>query len=300
MTEPSKTAAADGRADATERLSLLPWALGQAGAGRQVWAVLDASAELTKREVAAIDRAQPAFNLLAHRTSDPAALAIAPRLIGMPDGQIPLVFKRLWLQQPADEPAIFFVSTPCGEQDFAEAMRRRVRARLPDGEVMLLRWWDARVWWALHQLPLAEHPEVAAFWGVIAESAWLSRDGALQTSSFFAEGGDTMAEQTHVSLGQLTFDRLMDLGAADAVLGICRAQYPGVLDMVMPEQRHDLACQQMGWAEREGFKSPEDQALAVRIAAEVGWDWHEQAEWRELIVAARTHDITLVAAAGAM
>lgn len=267
----------------------------QVEAGQHVWAVVDASADLPRQVRNALDQSGQVINLLAHRTSDGAALALAPRLISMNFKRVPSVLKQLWLEQAADEPLVFFVSTSMSEQAFEEAMRKRVRAELPDGDVMLFRWWDARIWWALHQLPQAEHPEVTEFFGVFSASHWLSRDGVALATTYAQSSDDPMAVVDQAKLSPTTFSRLLDLGEADAVLGICREQYPGALDSVVPERRHGLAYSQIEWAGTEGFSDSRDHALAVRIAAELGPDWHQQAEWADLVAGAKAKGSTLLA-----
>jgi hypothetical protein len=277
------------------RLAWASWAQDQTVAGQHVWAVVDASADLPRQVRKALDQTRQVINLFAHRTSDESALALAPRLISVDPQRASSVLKQLWLEQADDEPVVFFVSTAMGEQAFEQAMRKRVRAELPDGDVMLFRWWDARIWWALHQLPQAEHPEVAEFFSAFAASHSLSRDGATLVSTYALAGDDAMAGRDQIKLSSTTFNRLLDLGEADAVLGICREQYPGALDAVLPEQRHALASGQIDWAMAEGFSAPRDHALAVRIAAELGPDWHQQAEWLDLIVGAKAQGRTLLA-----
>lgn len=271
------------------------WLQDQVEAGKHVWAVVDASADLPRQVRNALDQSWQVINLLAHRTSDGAALALAPRLISMNFKRVPSVLKQLWLEQAADEPLVFFVSTSMSEQAFEEAMRKRVRAELPDGDVMLFRWWDARIWWALHQLPQAEHPEVTEFFGVFSASHWLSRDGVTRATTYAPSSDDPMAVVDQAKLSPTTFSRLLDLGEADAVLGICREQYPGALDSVVPERRHGLARGQIEWAAAEGFSDPRDHALAVRIATELGPDWHQQGEWGDLVAGAKTKRRTLLA-----
>lgn len=271
------------------------WVQDQVEAGQHVWAVVDASADLPRQVRNALDQSGQVINLLAHRTSDGAALALAPRLISMNFKRVPSVLKQLWLEQAADEPLVFFVSTSMSEQAFEEAMRKRVRAELPDGDVMLFRWWDARIWWALHQLPQAEHPEVTEFFGVFSASHWLSRDGVALATTYAQSSDDPMAVVDQAKLSPTTFSRLLDLGEADAVLGICREQYPGALDSVVPERRHGLAYSQIEWAGTEGFSDSRDHALAVRIAAELGPDWHQQAEWADLVAGAKAKGSTLLA-----
>ncbi len=285
------------QAEQMRRSEWTKWAQDRVEAGEHVWAVVDASADLPNQARKTLGQSGQVINLFAHRTSDEVALTLAPRLIRIDPRRVPSVLIQLWLEQAADEPVVFFVSTALGEQVFERATRQRVRAELPDGDVMLFRWWDARIWWALHQLPQpqTEHPDVVEFLRVFATSLLLSRDGAVLASTYAQAKDDAMNEQYRVKLGVNTFNRLLDLGAADAVLGICREQYPGALDAVLPELRHALACGQIDWAVAEGFSAPNDHALAVRIAAELGADWHQQAEWLELLAGAKAQGHTLLA-----
>jgi hypothetical protein len=288
------------QAESVKRLSWTTWVQTQLEAGLQVWAVVDASAELPPQLRKALDHCGQVINLLAHRTSDESALALAPRLIGFDLKLSSSVLQQLWLEQAADEPVVLFVSTALGAQAFERAMRKRVRAELSDGDVMLFRWWDARVWWALQQLPQPAHPELAEFFSAFGASYSMSRDGTAMANTFAQADDDAMAALDRVILGAATFNALLELGEADAVLGICREQYPEALDAVAPEWRHALVCRQIDWAVGEGFAAPNDHALAVRIAAELGTDWHQQAAWQVLIAGAKAQGLALLAAMEAL
>lgn len=276
------------------------WLENQWGTGHHAWAVVDAAAVLASTTRQLLDRCSPCVNLLTHRTTDEDALAVAPRLIQLGPSHCPVVIERLWLNQPADEPAMFFVSTSLDAQALEASLRRCVRAALPDGDVMLFRWWDARIWWALQQLTEHQHPDVKPLLGHFTSSLFLARDGEACVVAHTPLCFNPEAESIDLKLNQPTCDRLLDLGEADAVLGICRGEYPGALEAVLPERRHALACGQIDWAMDAGFSAPHDHALALRIAAELGHDWHQQPEWLGVVDRARSQGQTLLAAIGAM
>lgn len=287
-------------AELASRSVLHTWLHAQSTGARQVWAVVDGSAELSQATRRALDRCGPSINLLSHRTRDEAALAVAPRLIGVSATHLPTVVERLWLEQPADEPAVFFVAAGQDDSDLEAALRPCVSAELPDGEVMLFRWWDARIWWAIQQLRPDAHPDVVRLTSLFAASLALARDGVPHQGNHPSQEQSNPFDSDLLQLTQPTYNRLLELGEADAVLGLCRAEYPDALHMVTPEQRHALACQQIDWAVDVGFSAPHDHALAVRIAAELGTDWPQQPEWLEVITKARTEGRTLLAAIEAM
>ena len=115
-------------AELASRSVLHTWLHAQSTGARQVWAVVDGSAELSQATRRALDRCGPSINLLSHRTRDEAALAVSPRLIGVSTNHLPTVVERLWLEQPADEPAVFFVAAGQDDSDLEAALRPCVSA----------------------------------------------------------------------------------------------------------------------------------------------------------------------------
>lgn len=269
------------------------WLEQQAQAGRHVWAIVDASADDAASHVRKLDASPTCTHLLDHITTDPSALAVGPRVVPVKqEGRSPALHA-IWRSQVCDEPWLFFVASPWSLEAWVQAMRRRMRARFSDGERMLFRWWDARIWWALHERELQPQPDVQAFLATEAASAWPGRDGLLQTSEKPVPDHDPLANEPEWSLADPTFAGLLKLGHADAVLGLCRDDYPAALSLVPAGHRHALATAQASWAQAQGFGSPQDHALAVRIAAEVGPDWAAQPEWAELVARAASARQTL-------
>lgn len=267
------------------------WCHQQLDQGRTPWAVVDASGAVNIRALEARAQAQGCVNLLAHRTSAPDALAIAPRMLALQTPGLIRAVSRLWAEQTVDEPVLFFVSSAMGAGDFTAAMQRRVSARLTGGDTMLLRWWDARIWWALNLALPSDEPLAMAFFGALAQSVYPDRDGQLKVVDHPAARQDTLA--TDWELDDAALGTLLALGEPDAVLGICREDYPDALQAVAPHQRYALAHEQLQWARQQGLTSPQDHALATRIAATEGPDWGEQAEWQTLISKAKASGQTL-------
>lgn len=259
------------------------WLSQQALSGRHVWAIVDASASEAIAHVRKLEAGHDCTNLLDHITSDPSALVVAPRVVPVsPEGRSSAL-RAIWQSQETDEPMLFLIASAWSPQMWVPAMRRRMRARFTDGEHMLFRWWDARIWWALHEPELHQHADVQALLAAEAASAWPGRDGQLQTAENPAADSDPTAHETAWALSDPTFAGLLKLGHADAVLGLCRSDYPSALNLVPPAHRHALACVQVRWAQGQGFESPDDHALAVRIAAEVGPGWAGEPEWAEVV-----------------
>jgi len=269
------------------------WLGQQALSGRHVWAIVDASANEAAANVRKLETSPHCTNLLDHITSDSSALAVAPRVVpASPEGRSSAL-RAIWQSQATDEPMLFFIASPWQPQMWIQAMRRRMRACFTDGEHMLFRWWDARIWWALHEPELHQNADVQTFLAAEAASAWPGRDGLLRTCENRAADSDPTERETAWALSDSTFSELLKLGHADAVLGLCRSDYPSALSLVPPTHRHALACDQVSWAQGLGFESADDHAIAVRIAAEVGPDWAGQPEWVEIVSQALASGQTL-------
>jgi len=269
------------------------WLGQQARSGRHVWAIVDASATEATANVRKLETSPHCTNLLDHITSDPPALAVAPRVILVGPDDRSSALRAIWQSQATDEPMLFFIASTWPLQMWIQAMRRRMRARFTDGEHMLFRWWDARIWWALHEPEVHQHADVQAFLAAETASAWPGRDGLLRTFENPAANSAPTEQETAWALSDPTFAGLLQLGHADAVLGLCRSDYPSALRLVPPAHRHAMACDQVSWARGLGFESADDHALAVRIAAEVGPNWAVQPEWAEVVSQALATDQTL-------
>lgn len=269
------------------------WLSHQSQTGRQVWAVVDASADAAQPHVRRLDASSTCTNLMSHITSDPAALALAPRVTPIESDGHQLALRTMWQTQTADEPMLFLIASDWPQAMWTQSMRRRMRARFTDGERMLMRWWDARIWWALHDPTISAHGDVQAFLAIEAASIWPGRDGRLHTSENRPCDEDPLRDETAWPVSDPTFSGLLQLGHADAVLGICRSDHAAALALVPPAERHALACAQIAWAQAQGWHSAGDHAIAFCIAAEVGADWAEQAEWAELVAKATASGQTL-------
>jgi hypothetical protein len=281
-----------------QHFELSDWCQQQSDHGLTPWAIVDASGAVNIKALTSRFHTSDCVNLLAHRTSAPDVLALAPRMLAMrtPASVRPLA--QWFAEQAIDEPVVFFVATPLTTDAFTLAMQHRSRVKLADGESMLLRWWDARIWWALNQALAQETPLNAAFFGALAESVYLSRDGGLLVAPHQPTQGDVLPSDW--SLSDTSLGKLLELGTPDAILGICREDYGDALREVPPAQRYALAREQWTWAEKRGFSSPQDHALATRIAATEGANWTEVEPWTELIERALNTEQTLRATLAAL
>lgn len=275
------------------------WLAEQSNQGCQIWAIVDASAPESAAAVQWLDKQADCVNVLAHVARELAALAIAPRMVPVKPEAIHKAIRDLWQTQQADEPVLFFIATHQTPDHWIAGMRRRVRVKMPDNEFMIFRWWDARIWWALHEPSLQTQPDVVDFLSACQASAWVGRDGTLQTANQPARPTDALEGQASWVVSHDTLGELLTLGEPDAVLGLCRNDYPDALSAVPPGQRHALAQSQIEWAKKCGFTSPEDHALAVRIAADGGPDWANDPQWATLISQALRDGQTLRAAVAA-
>lgn len=275
------------------------WLAKQAAVGRHVWAVVDASADQARTRMLPLDALPGCVNLLDHIGLDAAAWAVAPRVVPLELQRSVVPLRALWAEQPTDDPMLFLIATHWPSDVLLQAMRRRVRVRLDDGQQMLFRWWDPRVWWALHQPGLIENADVQVFMSFVTASAWPGRDGSLQTALSAPLHQDALSGESAWPAGAEAFSGLLTLGHADAVLSICRTEYAAALQLVHPAERHAIACAQIAWAECVGLTSASDHALAVRIAAEVGPDWASRPEWAAVVKQAVSSGQTLVAALAA-
>lgn len=272
-------------------LDVAEWCRQQTSKGHTPWAIVDASGNVDIRSLEARAQAHGIVNLLAHRTSAPDALAIAPRMLALQTPGLIRQIARLMAEQSADEPVLFLMSTAMDAGTFTAAMQGRTSVKLDGVDTMLLRWWDARIWWALNQALVSDEPLANAFFGATAQSVYPDREGQLTIADHPAGKHDTLAIDWMLDDAKLS--TLLELGEPDAILGICRESYPDALQTMAPHRRYTLAREQLQWARQQGLTSPQDHALATRIAATEGPQWGTQPEWQALIDKVKSSGQTL-------
>lgn len=224
------------------------------------------------------------INLFAARTGQARALAIAPRLCELADDAPATMHLLQAVQtQSAEQPRCILIASPLSLEPLAVRLTRRIDVNA-DGDDMMLRFWDSRIFLSLHRhINPATRDRMMAF-GMQALASD-RRGGFISLALTCPEIDPLQADQ-----GRLEKDDLTALGLAarpDAVLGMLRQQAPEALAAMADGDRHALAAQQIDQCLQHGFKSPRDHALALSLAIEHGPDWWQHEEWTVCVQQAR-------------
>jgi hypothetical protein len=223
-------------------------------------------------------------NLFAARTSNADALAVAPRLLALgDDGESERLLQGAD-SQSAELPRCLLIATSLQLSELAARLQRRIDV-IADGDDMMLRFWDSRIFLSLHQaLPVDVCERLMAF-GV--EALVSNRQGGMTPLRLCCPSRDPL--QTGPC--RLSRDDITALGMAarpDAMLGLLRQQSPDALTAVPDGDRHRLAVQQLSECLQRRLHSPRDQALALSLAIEHGEDWWIRDEWVECVQQAQS------------
>lgn len=225
------------------------------------------------------------ISLFASRTANTQALAIAPRLLELVDDQ-PTTERLLQAvqRQSAELPRCLLIASPLSLSALAARLQRRIDVDA-DGDDMMLRFWDSRIFLSLHRH--LQRPTRDAFLAFGVQALVADRRGGLLPVALACPDGDPLQDQPC----RLTGDDIKALGTAarpDAMLGMLRQQNPEALVEVPDADRHGLAVRQLEQCRQRKLQSPRDQTLALSLAIEHGADWWDQEQWAACLQEATT------------
>ncbi|KGM56567.1 hypothetical protein N799_03165 [Lysobacter arseniciresistens ZS79] len=226
-------------------------------------------------------------NLFAARTTNADALAVAPRLFALADDSENERLLQVVDGQSAELPRCLLIATLLSLSELVARLQRRIDV-IADGDDMMLRFWDSRIFLSLHQsLPVEVRDRLMAFGD---EALVSNRRGGWAWLQLKCPAHDPLQDGPC----RLSREDMKVLGAsarADAMLGMLRQQTPEVLAAVADEERHPLAVAQLAECLQRGLQSPRDQALALSLAIEHGPDWWAREEWVECVEHARSSSL---------
>ena len=247
-----------------------------------VYALLDGFTETNPRSRCEwrSPNGHPEINLFASRTTDARALAIAPRLLSVAGDSVQTSrLLNAFHHQSAEMPRCLLIVSSLPLPCLATRLERRIDVDA-DGDDMMLRFWDSRIFAALHRH--LEPPTREALMGFGVEALVSDRCGGYQVLSLSCPTADPLA--THAC--RLNGRELMALATAarpDIMLGMLRQQDTDALTAVADAERHALARQQLDECVQRQLHSPRDQALALSLAIEHGQDWWYQEAWASCV-----------------
>lgn len=168
-------------------------------------------------------------------------------------------------------------------------------ARLHDGEEVVLRYFDARVFEALLQ---ALSPTQRTAWLSPAHRWWyVDRAGLLQTrdGSPSVPEADLLTEMLQLDAAQ--FAALLDATEPDQVANLLRQRMPEHFLHVEPPERHAFVLRHMLQARREWrLESTNDLAIYCGLALLYGEDFATRPAWQQALPRVAAGDLKLAQA----
>jgi len=223
---------------------------------------------------------QPQLNLFSERTSDPQALQIGPRLIEVPnDEAIAKRVARAFASQSAEQPEMLLISSPLKFDSLAKRLSTRFDVNAA-GEEMLLRLWDARIFYALASA--LEPPNRELVFALGTQALVPDRQGGQVVIALNFTSDDPL-QGRQLSLSQSELDALIERSNPDAILAMVREISPELIQQIADAERYGLAQRQLVECEQRQLNSPRDQALALTLAIEHGPEWWHSPEWANCV-----------------
>lgn len=204
-------------------------------------------------------------------------------------GENEVLEKTVWLAHRHS--AVTWISSPLAAPELALQLRRRTEARLPDGDLVLLRFFDPRVLEALSQV--LQDDEHRTFFDVGAAWCARSRLGSLLTIRAERASSRPREFRTPLQLSQEQFSRLLKAAEIDTVMPELVQRISERFLAMSPTERVTFTQHWLARADELGIEQyPERVALCVLAGClEPGFD--ARAPWRALLDEVREKVITL-------
>jgi hypothetical protein len=223
---------------------------------------------------------QRQLNLFAERTGDPQALQIGPRLIEVPnDDAVTMRVARMFVSQSAEQPEMLLISSPLKLDSLAKRLSTRFDVSAA-GEEMLLRLWDARIFYAL--VSALEPPNRELVFALGSQALVPDRQGGHAIVALTLPSHDPL-QGMQLSFSQSELDALLERSNPDAILAMVREISPELIQQIADAERYGLTQCQLAECEQRQLNSPRDQALALTLAIEHGPEWWHSPEWANCV-----------------
>lgn len=228
---------------------------------------------------------------------DAAARQVAPLLFSLGDLDAPRLQHLLtWLAESgAYTGSLLFLWSELPAPALRAQLAHRVDAQLHDGEEVVLRYFDARVFEALLQ---ALSPTQRIAWLSPAHRWWyVDRAGLLQT----CDGSPSMPEADPLTgmlqLDATQFAALLDATEPDQVANLLRQRVPEPFLRIEPPERHAFVSRHMQQARREWhLESTNDLAIYCGLALLHGEDFAAQPAWQQALRYVKAGELKLAQA----
>lgn len=209
---------------------------------------------------------------------DAESRAVLPMLLAWPEDDL----TRNWLlprsvQWAKDLFAVTWLRSRLGLEELAQALGRRMDARLEDGTELLLRFADARILKSL-QLHI-ESAQRATLFAPVEQWWYLDREEMLQALPLDGQSG-AAAGSPPLCLTQVQLGALMDAAEPDTVLMLMDKVFPDLLTALPSPERYRFVTQHIARAKDLGMDASMDFATYCAISRKHGEAFYERPWWQ--------------------
>lgn len=172
--------------------------------------------------------------------------------------------------------AVTWLVSPLDMSALTEALSHRMDARLPDGDDVLLRFFDPRVLPVLHRV--LDPQQRAAFFSIASEWSFVGRDRQVQRLDSVIPG-PTHTFGPPLSLTMQQFTELLDAAEVDAVMPEVVRQAPEEFLAIPAPKRAAFTQTWLDRATSLGLSAHSDRVGLVLLALRLGPGFDQRAPW---------------------
>jgi hypothetical protein len=227
------------------------------------WYLLVDGAQLQAPDLLAL-RSEGAREILADLEEFEHLEGASPWLIALSgSARVSKVIDAWWTKNPE---ACSWLYCAAGTTVLTNHLRRQVKARVEDGRILTLRFWDARVFLAL------QHPELASInLRLVSEVAyWFAAPQSVLVAAKRTNPATDEAELHNITKPQQ--DRLAQLLLPYAVLGELKETMPEMLSLFARREKYSTSTNLIAAAQGYGLEALSD----IVSFASLGFDFHPE------------------------
>jgi hypothetical protein len=199
-----------------------------------------------------------------------------------------------WLDDNGrDSSSLLLISSPLSFQSLLEGLARRCDGVLSEGEAIVMRFFDTRVFPQLLDVMTEDERRI---WLGIASGWWyVDRDGSTVHVSSECQPEDSCVAPMMVADSQMS--RLLDASEIDQVAYLLESNVPEQFGSTSRAERYRLIQEKLVMAKELGLSSLTDKTLYCGLAFLHGADFEAQPQWQSVLSRVKTGELSLTLAA---
>lgn len=198
-----------------------------------------------------------------------------------------------WLdEQGRFSSSLMLIASRLKLRELTSALTKRCDGVLSDGESIVIRYFDTRVF--PHLLDTMAGDEKSIWLGVASHWWFINREGKTVQISSTQTDRDTFQSPMSLHDGQLS--DLLQASEIDEIAFLLENNAPEKFHELHPVERYRLIQEKMAAASNSGLSTLGDRALYCALALIHGLEFDSQQRWREMLLRVKAGEITLAQA----